>query len=211
MKRITTVIALLAVAGVAQMASAQIVPPDPTTTGLVLVNGASTETGTYAGDGTWSFSGSVGSYALTVATGSSLAGGSSPETDLDIDITLAGTGALYVFFTDGTFGPTLGGYKLTTTPFNGTGTISTYAYQNSTLLGGSVSSPTSQTVNSTGPISGNGYYLSIEDVINGSVQSADSTLTVSSVPEASTVMAGALMLLPLGIGALRAIRKDRTA
>jgi hypothetical protein len=30
------------------------------------------------------------------------------------------------------------------------------------------------------------------------------------VPEASTVMAGALMLLPLGIGAVRAIRKDRT-
>lgn len=31
------------------------------------------------------------------------------------------------------------------------------------------------------------------------------------VPEASTVMAGALMLLPLGIGALRALRKERTA
>jgi hypothetical protein len=31
------------------------------------------------------------------------------------------------------------------------------------------------------------------------------------VPEASTVMAGALMLLPLGIGAVRALRKERTA
>jgi hypothetical protein len=31
------------------------------------------------------------------------------------------------------------------------------------------------------------------------------------VPEASTIMAGALMLLPLGIGAVRAIRKERTA
>lgn len=31
------------------------------------------------------------------------------------------------------------------------------------------------------------------------------------VPEASTVMAGALMLLPLGIGALRALRKERVA
>lgn len=31
------------------------------------------------------------------------------------------------------------------------------------------------------------------------------------VPEASTVVAGALMLLPLGIGAVRALRKERTA
>lgn len=31
------------------------------------------------------------------------------------------------------------------------------------------------------------------------------------VPEASTIMAGALMLLPLGLGAVRAIRKERTA
>ena len=31
------------------------------------------------------------------------------------------------------------------------------------------------------------------------------------LPEASTVMAGALMLLPLGIGAVRALRKERTA
>lgn len=31
------------------------------------------------------------------------------------------------------------------------------------------------------------------------------------VPEASTVMAGALMLLPLGIGAIRAVRKERIA
>jgi len=33
----------------------------------------------------------------------------------------------------------------------------------------------------------------------------------SAVPEPSTVVAGALMLLPLGIGAVRAIRKERTA
>jgi len=31
------------------------------------------------------------------------------------------------------------------------------------------------------------------------------------VPEASTIMAGALMLLPLGIGAVRALRKERIA
>jgi len=34
---------------------------------------------------------------------------------------------------------------------------------------------------------------------------------VPSVPEPTTVLAGALMLLPLGVGAFRAIRKDRVA
>lgn len=36
-------------------------------------------------------------------------------------------------------------------------------------------------------------------------------LIPAPVPEASTVMAGALMLLPLGIGAIRAVRKERVA
>jgi len=43
--------------------------------------------------------------------------------------------------------------------------------------------------------------------------SANATPTyapTTAVPEASTVMAGALMLLPLGIGAIRAVRKERT-
>ena len=31
------------------------------------------------------------------------------------------------------------------------------------------------------------------------------------LPETSTVMAGALMLIPFGIGAIRSLRKDRTA
>lgn len=35
--------------------------------------------------------------------------------------------------------------------------------------------------------------------------------TLAPVPEANTVVAGALMLLPLGIGAVRALRKERTA
>jgi len=35
--------------------------------------------------------------------------------------------------------------------------------------------------------------------------------SASPVPEANTIVAGALMLLPLGIGAVRAIRKERTA
>ena len=35
--------------------------------------------------------------------------------------------------------------------------------------------------------------------------------TLAPVPEPSTVVAGALMLLPFGIGAIRSLRKDRTA
>jgi hypothetical protein len=35
--------------------------------------------------------------------------------------------------------------------------------------------------------------------------------SLAPVPEASTVMAGALMLLPFGMGAIRSLRKDRTA
>lgn len=35
-------------------------------------------------------------------------------------------------------------------------------------------------------------------------------VTPSPVPEAPTIIAGALMLLPLGVGAIRAVRKERT-
>ena len=37
------------------------------------------------------------------------------------------------------------------------------------------------------------------------------TTDLAPVPESNTIAAGALMLLPLGIGAIRAIRKERTA
>ena len=46
---------------------------------------------------------------------------------------------------------------------------------------------------------------------DGSGSPAGTTLVPVPVPEASTVMAGALMLLPLGIGAVRALRKERVA
>jgi hypothetical protein len=37
------------------------------------------------------------------------------------------------------------------------------------------------------------------------------TLTPAPIPEASTMLAGAMMLLPFGIGAIRSLRKERTA
>lgn len=213
MKKITITMAALAVAGVAQMASGQITPPDPVgPAGLYLENGGPAIFVPLTG-GMASFSGPVGSYGVTAVFGSG-SGTTSPFMDMNINITSAGTGNLYVFFTDGAFGPTSGGsYSLFTSQFNqlSTGaTISTWAYQNATQLGGSPDSPTGAVVNSTGPLNGSSYYLTIEDVINGSVNSADTTF-VSSVPEANTLVAGALMLLPLGIGAVRAIRKERVA
>jgi hypothetical protein len=45
------------------------------------------------------------------------------------------------------------------------------------------------------------------------VPSTDGTLTVSlaPVPEPTTMVAGALLLLPLGVGAIRSLRKERIA
>jgi hypothetical protein len=207
MKKITTTIAALAVAGVAHMASAQVIPPNPTTIGLILQNWNAAHTvllGSGAGilqaGGAWTFNGAVGTYtSVTVqpaATGQLFAGGASPNMDLDVS-TPGGTGLLYVFFTEGIFGPSSGSYSLSLT---GTSGVTAFGYMNSTLLtGGTINSG-----NST-------YYLTLEDVISGQSESSDATLTVSAVPEANTIAAGALMLLPLGIGAIRAIRKERVA
>ena len=208
MKKITTTIAALAVAGAAHMASAQIVPPAPTTVGLILENivggvVVGTGTGTLQAGGAWTFNGIVGNYGNVLvkpaASGVEFAGGASP--DLDVSVQTPGgnginPGLLYVFFTEGVFGPSSGSYSIgvTGTP------SSAFAYMDSTLLtGGTINSG-----NST-------YYLTLEDVINGPSESTDATLRVSAVPEANTIAAGALMLLPLGIGAIRAIRKERVA
>lgn len=206
--------AALVVAGVAQMASGQITPPSPTgPAGLYLVNGVSQIFVALSG-GVASYSGAVGSYGVAIAGGVELAGGASPILDLDVTTTSVGSGNLYIFFTDGAFGPTSGApYSLFTSQFNTVsgGTASTWVYQNSTQLGGKADSTSGPVVNATGVLSGSSYYLTLEDVINGSVTSADSTFTSSAVPEANTLVAGALMLLPLGIGAVRAIRKERVA
>jgi hypothetical protein len=39
----------------------------------------------------------------------------------------------------------------------------------------------------------------------------NATLTPAPIPEASTMLAGALMLLPFGVGAIRSLRRGRTA
>jgi hypothetical protein len=69
-------------------------------------------------------------------------------------------------------------------------------------------SATNETVSYTSK-SGPGYYnFTVSD--DGPVWS-NPPLIPAPVPEGSTVVAGALMLLPLGIGAFRALRKERLA
>ncbi len=50
-----------------------------------------------------------------------------------------------------------------------------------------------------------------EVAIKDNTTADEVSLTATAVPEASTIMAGALMILPLGIGAFRAVRKERMA
>jgi len=219
MKKTTITMMALAVAGVAQMASAQIQPPNPASQSLTLENivggiVVGSATGTAQPGGIWSFNGTVGNYGITITSGQEIQAGSTPMLDMDVNVTTAGLGTLYIFFTDGAFGPTSGGhYTLGTSQFNsiGGGTASTWVYQGITLLGGGPDSTLNPVQNASGPLNGSNYYLTLEDVINGSISSADTTFTSSAVPEANTLVAGALMLLPLGIGAVRAIRKERVA
>lgn len=55
------------------------------------------------------------------------------------------------------------------------------------------------------------YQLDPTTLIDSSPDGALSEYGPAPVPEASTIMAGALMILPLGIGAFRTLRKERMA
>ena len=55
----------------------------------------------------------------------------------------------------------------------------------------------------------NGMYKGGGDISHFDIYGG--TATATPVPEASTVVAGALMLLPLGVGAIRALRKERAS
>jgi hypothetical protein len=54
---------------------------------------------------------------------------------------------------------------------------------------------------------GGGYF----EAPNGTFNYVPVTLTLSAVPEASTMIAGALLLLPFGASTLRILRRNRTA
>jgi hypothetical protein len=212
-------IAALASAGFAQVAMAVPPPVFPGVPGLYLYDEA-TGASAFVANGVnnfANFTGTVGDYSVNVqASGITEAGGIDPILDLDVAHALAGAGATFldVYYSDGSFGPTSGGYTLSTGgPATGGPIVS------SAFLGGSVFSQTTPlggstdvapfTINATGAINASSYFLTLEDHISGSEVSVDTTLTV--VPESTTVIAAALMLLPLGIGAVRSLRKEQTA
>jgi hypothetical protein len=197
----------LVVAGLAQAASAQ---------GLLLQETGYADQVVNLTGNTAFYSANFGDYSLVFTGGIIHSGGMLPVMDLDVIATTASAnaGTLHILFSGGTFGPTLGNFLLTTAvgPFT-SGTISTSVYESANPWGttteltpaGGVSDPAGATTTSWGVVSGGSYYLTIEDVINGNVSSADSTLSV--LPEPSTIVAAALMLLPLGIGSVRSLRK----
>jgi hypothetical protein len=91
------------------------------------------------------------------------------------------------------------------------------AFDKATLYNGTLTiqlDPSVATGDSTGYIyvftTAPSYTTSSGTAEDGASANVNPTLAPAAVPEASTVMAGALMLLPLGIGAIRAVRKERS-
>ena len=183
---------VLAVAGFAQVTSA--VPGSP---GLYLVDTSTGATAFRAASGgIASFAGALGDYSVNIsASGTTIAGGTTPDLDLDVASATAGPGAttLQVYYSDGPFGPTSASYTLATVgPV--VGTASTYAYYGATLFstnggnllgGGADTYP--YTLNATGAISASSYYLTLEYVISGSLTSIDSHFTTTAITNAPLI------------------------
>jgi hypothetical protein len=98
--------------------------------------------------------------------------------------------------------------------YAGTGVVPTTA----NLIGGVLTIDFKNPVINSGNFSDLIYVFTTATTYGGNNASVDNSVSANTtdlaptpVPEASTVMAGALMVLPLGIGAIRALRKERTA
>jgi hypothetical protein len=163
--------------------------------------------------------------------------GDIPQTmpDLQVAYTVSLSGSLYTYtytfsvgnLSGNTFTPTTANPVTSftvDTPFSTSiGNISTDSsgvtgllIPNNSITWAETSPANSDTVSYTslfGPILGGGSANDGAPSVSWSVANpgASPIPDPAPVPEASTIMAGALMLLPLGIGAVRAIRKERTA
>ena len=216
----TTLIAALAGLGMGQLASAQVT--FPSVAGLYLYDEATGQsTNVAAVGGVAQFVGTVGDYTVIVnSTGRTLAGGANPILDLVVSEAIAGPNAtrLDVYYSDGAFGPTAGQYILYSTGPSGGGPVvscagsSTSFFGNAVNLGGGMDAYPCVT-NVTGIINSTSYYLTLEDVISTTASTSeigvDSTLAV--VPEPANLFSRSLVLLPIGIGAVRLLRKCRQA
>lgn len=201
------------IAGMAQMASAI---SFPTTAGLYLYDTASdTGISVSIADGYATFNGTVGGSSVVIsATGLTEAGGANPILDLNIAKAIVGAGStLEIFYSDGVFGPSAGGFTLGTAgPGLATGTAiaTTSAYFGSTAFGQTTLLGTEIDPGFiSGSIEGNNYYLTIATFISGgdsggSVTSMDSLLTV---PDGGTTV----MLLGAALSGLCLMRKKLLA
>jgi len=209
-------IATLGLAGFTQIANAVTFP---TSAGLFLYDETTGQTAFAAASGAFgiaTFSGTVGDYNIDVsATGKTIAGGAFPSLDLDVasaDTSTPGD-KLDVYYSNGSFGPSSAAFVLSTSGPSDGGPIVSTAYWGTSVF--STANQLGQINPDPGAVSGTlntvgaSYFLTLGDVITGDETSVDTKF--STIPEPSTVVAAALMLLPLGIGAARCLRKDRIA
>ena len=204
----------LTVAGSATVARGQ--SAFPSVPGLFVYDAATGQSNSVAlSGGIAQFSGTLGDYTVDIVA-TLIASGSAPVLDLNVLSATANAGATTfdAYFSDGPFGPTSSTYILETTDLITGGPVVSSAGNSGTVFGNSQNLGGSTdaypfVINATGSISGSSYYLTSQDLIEGSISGLDSRLTV--VPEPANLLTEALILLPLGIGALRYWRKRRTA
>lgn len=181
--------------------------------GSVVSSSGSISGGGFLIGDTVTWMGSVGNWMLSVSTGNTLSGGSAPSIDLALSQASPGAaaGSLTVMFSDGGFGPSTGWADLTTSGGgNHGGSVVSTAYYGSSLFGMDNALADGST------LSGNGYYLTIKDVITAgtpwqnSVNGFNTLLVVddppagngpSSVPDGGTTV-GMLGLVLAACGLL---------
>jgi hypothetical protein len=210
--KIIPIVAAVAVAGLAQVASAITFP---TTAGLFIVDDATSFT-QYVPitGGTASFNGAFdANWNVVITTGITVNGGGNPSIDLDVSTVKVGTTGttLSIYYSDVGFGPSFGkGYTLSTFlalggPVSTSAFLGTAAFGQTTSLGGSVDTAGAFVLNAIGNIStASTYALTIRDVISGSLTSMDTTL---KVPDGGTTV----MLLGMALSGIGLLKKKLAA
>jgi hypothetical protein len=210
--KINALIATLAAVGFVQVASA-ITIPFPNATGLLLFDSTGTGTTMTMGldaNGNASWNASVGSWNVVLTAGATINGGANPQIDLSVThaTATAGAGNLYIYFTSGLFGPSVGTWNLTSHEVSGTAT--TYAYMSTGFPFSSANLLGSTAIPGTvaGGLNSGGlqYYLAVEDIISATTGavSLDSNL---SVPDGGATV----MLLGMALSGVALLRRKLAA
>lgn len=189
------------------------------------VGGPTTITDNGAGDlnagvGAITFLSSDAKWSINVDTGTSkplIGSATDPQLDLNFIATSVGAGTLTITITDTGFGPLGASTFLSHLSLGGTlasgGTVTGSGLVNLTTVG-PVSTSTSPFALSASALAGGlGSTFDMSETItlthtSGGISSGDLKLDV--VPEPSTVIAGALLLLPFGASTLRCLRSRKT-